>query len=92
MADGHPVPDHLVEPRLTIEETAFLAAWQELDTDRAWGMSGPGSIPFASIDRYADRYGIREIDEFEMLRDAVRAMDAEYLTFCAEEAAKQKQS
>lgn len=39
---------------------------------------GIGELPFTSIDRYADRYGVTDIEDFDMLRGILREMDAEY--------------
>jgi hypothetical protein len=44
---------------------------------------GEGRIPFTAIDRYARRYGISEVDEFDRLKAVIRAMDAEYLNLRA---------
>lgn len=43
-----------------------------LDTDRQ-----DGPIPFSAIDRYARRYGLDEIDDFDAFAGIVSAMDAE---------------
>lgn len=40
---------------------------------------GRGPIPFSALDRYADRYGIADIDEFEQFRVVIRAMDGAFL-------------
>lgn len=39
----------------------------------------PGPIPFSSLDAYARRHGFDDPDDFEMLRLAVRALDAVFL-------------
>lgn len=56
----------------------YWEAFREVSADRPVGMSA-GRIPFSSIDRYADRYGIAGLDDFERLRAILRAMDSEYL-------------
>jgi hypothetical protein len=56
----------------------YWTAFWELSCDRQLGMA-PGPIPFTSIDRYAGRYGIRQIDDFEGFRHVMRAMDGVYL-------------
>nr|WP_246659473.1 hypothetical protein [Ancylobacter moscoviensis] len=39
--------------------------------------SGPhGVIPFASVDRYAERYGIDDVDRFERFQGLIAAMGA----------------
>lgn len=44
---------------------------------------GVGPIPFGAIDRYADRYGIEGVDEFDAFRELIRAMDDAYLSWSA---------
>jgi hypothetical protein len=39
----------------------------------------PLAIPWTAISVYAERYGIVEIDEFELFADLVRACDEAYL-------------
>lgn len=58
------------------------SAFWDLNTDRPVGM-GVGPIPFGAIDRYADRYGIADIDEFDAFRELIRAMDDAYLSWSA---------
>lgn len=65
-----------IEPHLA----PFWDAFQELSTDRhSDSMGGVGEIPFSALDRYAERFGIGDPDEFERLRHLIRAMDREYL-------------
>jgi hypothetical protein len=65
----------------------YLAAFQELSSDRQIGaMGGCGAIPSAAIGRYADRHRIDDADAFEAFRSAIRAMDAEYLAWQSEKA------
>lgn len=45
------------------------------------GGAGVGSIPFESADRYAERHGIEDFDEFWSL---IRAMDREYISHYSE--------
>lgn len=60
----------VVHPHLEFEWRAFWA----LLSDRP---AGPhAAIPFSSIDRYAERYGIRGADEFERFRDLLAALTA----------------
>ena len=49
-------------------------AFHAVSTDRPVGF-GLAPIPFAAIDRYARRYGITDIDEFDRLRRLIMAMD-----------------
>ena len=61
-------------------------AWNELINDRHIGaMGGQGRIWFASIDRYAERYGYVG-SEFDDFRTFLRAVDDEYLKHAAEAA------
>jgi hypothetical protein len=39
----------------------------------------PMPIPWVAIEAYAQRYGVVEIDEFELFADLVRACDEAYL-------------
>lgn len=63
-------------------------AFWTLHADRQVGMSGPLPIQFASIDRYAARYRIEDIDEFDRLADIIAAMDAAYLAWVEEKRPK----
>ena len=56
-----------------------------LGTERAVGMA-EGPVPFTGIDRFARRYGIDDLDDFETFVAIVRGMDAEYLTFRSDSA------
>lgn len=49
-------------------------------------MGGCGPIPWSAIDRYAERYGIDDLDEFERFRRFIRGQDRVYLERAAEEA------
>lgn len=47
-------------------------------------MGGVSQIPFTSIDRYASRYRINSIDEFERLHVLLGAMDDAFLKWNAD--------
>ena len=49
-------------------------AYGALRTDRQIGMD-VGPIMFSSIDRYARRYAIHDIEEFERFMTLIRALD-----------------
>lgn len=49
-------------------------AFQIVSTDRPSGM-GLAPIPFSAIDRFARRYEIRSVDEFDRLRRLIGEMD-----------------
>lgn len=69
----------------------FWRAWHTLRFDRQYaGMEGvPLPLPFSAIDAYARRYGI-EGPTFEIFREIIQMMDAEYLEVEAERRPKQK--
>lgn len=50
------------------------SAYHAVSADRPVGF-GLASIPFAAIDRFARRYGITDIDEFDRLRRLIGEMD-----------------
>lgn len=80
--DGRPIPEEFVAPDLELSEITLIDAWGELVGDRYTEM---GSIPFASIDRWAVRNGIDDPDDFAFVVRAVRAADQAYLAWAAEE-------
>lgn len=60
-------------------------AFSELSSDRPLGaMGGCGPIPWCALDRYADRYGMDDLDEFERFARLIRAQDRVYLADVAE--------
>ncbi|WP_443136604.1 phage tail assembly chaperone [Methylobacterium sp. Leaf399] len=62
-------------------------AFSDLSSDRLIGaIGGCGPIPWSAIDRYAERYGIDNLDEFERFRRFIRGQDRVYLERAAEEA------
>jgi hypothetical protein len=78
LEEGKPVPpDYLQRPRLHPALQIYWDAFWELSADRQIGMA-IGRIPFTAIDRYAVRYGIEEVDEFDTFRNVIRSMDAEF--------------
>lgn len=64
-----------LEPHLVPIRRAFRAT----STDRQIGFGGAGPIPFSSLDRYAARYGIEDIDEFDRFIALIWAMDGAFL-------------
>jgi hypothetical protein len=78
-ARGRECPEKVPpRPELPAALLWYWEAFREVGADRSVGM-GTGRIPFISIDRYADRYGIADIDAFERFRAIIRAMDTEFL-------------
>lgn len=68
-------PKALVErPELADHLVYVWNAFQIVSTDRPSGM-GLAPIPFSAIDRFAMRYGIDGLDEFERLRRLIGEMD-----------------
>jgi hypothetical protein len=47
---------------------------------------GEGPIPFTSIDRFARRYGMDDLDAFDEFRSFIHAIDREYLEIRAAQA------
>jgi hypothetical protein len=76
---GRPVPEGY-DKRPTVENAFrfYEDAFWRLNNDRALGF-GIGPIPFSSIDRYAQRYRIVDLDEFETFLTIIKALDSEYL-------------
>lgn len=66
----------------------LLIVWRAfwaLTNDRQFGaLGGCGYIPFMAIDRYAERYGISGVDEFERFQTLLRQMDDAYLAWIGE--------
>lgn len=67
----------------------YIFTWEAffiLATDRPSGF-GEGSIPFAAIERFAERYGVADdLDEFDRFQAIIRAVDHEYLKIRGEQA------
>ena len=55
-------------------------AFWDLSGDRHQGMGRSGAIPFAAVDRWAERYEVGRND-FEYFHTLLKAMDAEYLAW-----------
>lgn len=68
-----------MQPVLPPGAGIYLHAFYELLTDRYPG-EGKRPIPFSSIDRYARRYGFNDPDDFSLLLDLIRALEAEHTT------------
>ncbi|WP_371346465.1 hypothetical protein [Ancylobacter sp. IITR112] len=67
------------KPALTENLLPVWNAFWALSTDRQIGFGGVGPIQFSSVDRYAIRYGIDGIDEFDRFTSLIRAMDSAFL-------------
>lgn len=60
----------------------LLPVWKgfwAISSDRQIGFGGVGPIQFSSLDRYATRYGIDSVDEFDRFTTLIRAMDGVFL-------------
>lgn len=79
LAIGEEPPPGLIPPDLEPGADTYLEAWNALAYDRPLGQGFIGSIPFMTIDRYAERIGLTGPDEFARFARLVRAMDAEYV-------------
>jgi hypothetical protein len=77
-AEGETVPALARRPPLTGLRT-YWRAFNDLMSSRAYSMGGPGPIAWEAIDRWAQRHGIIDLDEFEELVAAIRALDAVWL-------------
>jgi hypothetical protein len=85
---GHSVPAaYLKRPRLHPQFQFYWDAFWELSSDRQVGMA-IGRIPFSSIDRYAQRYDLDQVDEFDLFREVMRSMDAEFRRLSSPEESK----
>ena len=71
---------------------AFVsAAFHELSSDRPLGaLGGCGPIAWTAIERYAARYGLDDLEEFERFARLIRAQDREYLKNAAEQAERRE--
>lgn len=74
-----PVPEDFFPPDLPDGAGIYIAAFNRLVSDRplAIGMGGAilGRIPFAAIDRWARRAGIRDPDAFARFDRIICALD-----------------
>lgn len=62
----------------------YLDAFWMLTGERPVGVfGGVGRIPFSAVDRWAQRYGVDDLDGFERLQMIVDALDAEFIDFVA---------
>lgn len=72
-------PKALQDRPEVFEHLQFVwSAWWSLHADRPIGWGAVGDIPFTAMDRYADRYGIVDIDAFERFTALIDAMDGAY--------------
>ncbi|WP_232629164.1 phage tail assembly chaperone [Methylobacterium sp. Leaf118] len=71
-------------PELWPHLAFYSEAFADLSADRQLGaMGGAGQVPWSSIDRYADRYEIDDLDDFDRFRRMIRAQDRIYLEHMA---------
>lgn len=62
-----------------------------LSSDRSLGMS-EGPIPFASINRFAQRYGLDDLASFDEFSALIRGLDREYLKIRADQAEREREA
>lgn len=55
-----------------------------------WDLMNANGIPFADLDRYATRYGIEGVDEFERFKTLVRRLNSVWLNKIAPASAPDK--
>lgn len=68
----------------------YWSAFWALSGDRQLGaFGGAGHIPFLAIDAYGRRYSVADGDEFDRFAALIRAMDAVYLEWLAEQTKKE---
>ncbi|WP_430515410.1 phage tail assembly chaperone [Aureimonas ureilytica] len=82
--DGKTPPALRDRPELADHLVYIWNAFQIVSTDRPSGM-GLAPIPFSAIDRFARRYAIACVDEFERLRRLIGEMDRALLDDLAAE-------
>lgn len=73
-----PINPDLEPPVLLPGAEQIVTAFWELNTSRQIGMA-MGPIPFDSIDAYAKRYGIDDLDEFHAFARSIRLMDGAFI-------------
>lgn len=89
---GQPVPEDAIAPPVPEDAARAYEAFWRLSGGRPMTLQSrfgdgpaplivprPMPIPWIAIHAYAERYGINDIDEFEMFADLVRACDEAYL-------------
>jgi len=82
---GNKIPDRIANaPTLEPSLVFYYEAWQELSTDRQFGM-GVGPIPFTSVLQYGNHYEIEDLDDFLFF---IRSLDAEYIKYANKDNAK----
>lgn len=73
------VPERYLSPKLLVSAQPYLKAFWSLCNDRQIGFGGSGGILFTAIDRYADRIGITDPDEYWTFEAMIRTCDAVWL-------------
>ena len=72
--EGLHTPALDIRPDLFFGLDFYLRAYHELSYDRPIGMS-LGPIPWSSIERYATKYGVVDLDDFAVFESHIRAME-----------------
>jgi len=76
---GHETAQKIMsrEPKLHPTDQFYWESFLRLRYDQPIGMGGVGSIPWSSIERYAERYDIDGID-YEYFESAIRHVEADF--------------
>lgn len=78
---GEPIPERYLSPEVIAEAQPYLKAFWSLCEDRQIGFGGRNGILFTAIDRYAERIGITDPDEYWTFEAMIRACDAIWLKY-----------
>lgn len=76
---GEPIPERYLSLEVLAEAQPYLKAFWSLCEDRQIGFGGSSGIQFTAIDRYAERVGITDPDEYWTFEAMIRACDAVWL-------------
>jgi hypothetical protein len=79
---GHPVPSDCFPPEVPEEARFAYTAYHRLATDR--DSMGSRRIRYSAIDAYASRYGVKDIDEFDVFLSLITSLDQDYLELLSE--------
>jgi hypothetical protein len=84
-------PEDFYPPDVFEGAELYLDALDALQGERSLSIGGMGGmiqgrIPFRAIERFAERYGIDDLDEFDRLRRIVERLDADEVKHINEKA------
>lgn len=82
----------LAKPEIDDGIAWYLAAFWDLNGDRQLGaMGGAGPISFLALDRYAERQGVTDADDFARFSTIIRGLDGVFLKHLTEKAKRPKE-